>query len=220
MGPCAAPRRGFASVVVTLCLGGGNLLTRVEAVLPTASLRLTNGGRVYASAAWFGLQIPEEEDATFLPLRVPSGDADGCEGVSVDDAPSGGFVLLVERGNCFFDVKALAAQEAGAKGLVVMNSLEGKRQRVLNSVVAYGGWVGGRVDIFGIASIWCSIMRPQREINLRRNFIPRYLFLRSSVPTQVFPVHSRLCNDSGGHKARKNGETNNGNNVEGADVST
>ena len=125
MGPCAAPRRGFASVVVTLCLGGGNLLTRVEAVLPTASLRLTNGGRVYASAAWFGLQIPEEEDATFLPLRVPSGDADGCEGVSVDDAPSGGFVLLVERGNCFFDVKALAAQEAGAKGLVVMNSLEG-----------------------------------------------------------------------------------------------
>ena len=93
--------------------------------MPTASLRLSNGETAYASPAWFGLQIPEEENASYLPLRVPSGDADGCEDVQVEDAPDGGFVLLVERGKCFFDVKALAAQEAGAKGLVVMNSLEG-----------------------------------------------------------------------------------------------
>lgn len=100
-------------------------LTPVKAVMPTASLRLSDGGAAFASPAWFGLRIPEEGEASYLPLRVPSGDADGCEDVEVDDAPSGGFVLLVERGNCYFDVKALAAQEAGAKGLVVMNSLEG-----------------------------------------------------------------------------------------------
>lgn len=124
MGPCAAPCRGVAPLAVTLYLAAVTL-SPVQAVMPTASLRLSDGVTAYASPAWFGLQIPEEKEASYLPLRVPSGDADGCEDVQVDDAPSGGFVLLVERGNCFFDVKALAAQEAGAKGLVVMNSLAG-----------------------------------------------------------------------------------------------
>lgn len=117
-----------ASVGVTLFLGvltSSGQLSMVEAVMPTAGLRLSNGRATYAAPAWFGLQVPEEEDASYLPLRVPSGGADGCEDVRVDDAPEGGFVLLVERGNCYFDVKALAAQVAGAEGLVVMNSLEG-----------------------------------------------------------------------------------------------
>lgn len=62
----------------------------------------------------------------YLPLKVPSGSKDGCGVVEIDDAPTeGGYVLLVERGNCFFDVKAVAAQEAGAAGLIVMNSLQG-----------------------------------------------------------------------------------------------
>eukprot|EP00903_Cladosiphon_okamuranus_P014280 g13263.t1 len=99
----------------------------VEAVLPTGELRLTGGGTAYAAPAWFGLQLPEEEEANYLPLMVPQGSADGCGVVTVDNPPAdgGGFVLLVERGNCFFDEKALAAQEAGAEGLVVMNSVEG-----------------------------------------------------------------------------------------------
>lgn len=98
-----------------------------EAVLPTGELRLADGSTAYAAPAWFGLQLPEEEQATYLPLRVPKSDADGCGKVTVEDPPAdgGGFVLLVERGNCFFDAKALAAQEAGAEGLVVMNSVEG-----------------------------------------------------------------------------------------------
>lgn len=99
-----------------------------EAVLPTGELRLADGSSAYAAPAWFGLQLPEKEEATYLPLRVPeSGGADGCGDVTVDSPPAGGagFVLLVERGNCFFDEKALAAQEAGAEGLVVMNTVEG-----------------------------------------------------------------------------------------------
>lgn len=114
----------LAPLLVTNLLGGVDL---AEAVLPTGELRLADGGTAYAAPAWFGLQLPEEEGASFLPLRVPNGDADGCGEVTVDDPPAdgGGFVLLVERGNCFFDVKALAAQEAGAEGLVVMNSIEG-----------------------------------------------------------------------------------------------
>ncbi|CAN0017698.1 unnamed protein product [Scytosiphon promiscuus] len=98
-----------------------------EAVLPTGELRLADGNSAYAAPAWFGLQLPEKEQATYLPLRVPEGSADGCGDVTVDSPPADGtgFVLLVERGNCFFDVKALAAQEAGAEGLVVMNTVEG-----------------------------------------------------------------------------------------------
>lgn len=99
----------------------------VVAVLPTGELRLTGGDTAYAAPAWFGLQLAEEEDASYLPLRVPKGNRDGCGVVTVDNPPadSGGFVLLVDRGNCFFDEKALAAQEAGAEGLVVRNSVEG-----------------------------------------------------------------------------------------------
>lgn len=104
----------------------GRGVDRAEAVLPTAALQLSNGESTYAAPAWFGLRIPEDADATYLPIRVPSGRADGCEDVTVDDVPEGGgFVLVVERGNCFFDTKALAAQAAGAAGIIVMNSIEG-----------------------------------------------------------------------------------------------
>lgn len=126
--PPPAPSSGAAaaSLLLLLLLAGG-WVGPAEAVLPTGELRLSDGGTAYAAPAWFGLQLPEEDGAEYLPLRRPSGDADGCGDVTVADAPAdgGGFVLLVERGNCFFDVKALAAQEAGAKGLVVMNSVEG-----------------------------------------------------------------------------------------------
>ena len=118
---------GIASAhgaVVTLILGA-YWTCRVDAVIPTASLRLSTGEITYAAPAWFGLQPPEQEEASYLPLRIPTGDFDGCLDVSVDDPPSEGFVLLVERGHCFFDVKALAAQKAGALGLIVMNSVEG-----------------------------------------------------------------------------------------------
>lgn len=111
-------------VTATTLLGCVDLAV---AVLPTGELRLAGGGTAYAAPAWFGLQLPEEEEAKYLPLKVPKGASDGCGEVTVDDPPAdgGGFVLMVERGNCFFDVKALAAQEAGAEGLVVMNSVEG-----------------------------------------------------------------------------------------------
>lgn len=116
------PSGALVTGSLLLVLTGAGL---VEAVLPTGELRLSGGGLAYAAPAWFGLQLPEEAEAEYLPLRVPTGDPDGCSDVTVADAPAEGFVLLVERGNCFFDVKALAAQEAGAKGLVVRNSVEG-----------------------------------------------------------------------------------------------
>lgn len=122
--------RASLFVTATTILGGVEL---AEAVVPTGELRLAGGGTAYAAPAWFGLQLPEEDEAKYLPLRVPKGAADGCGEVTVDDPPAdgGGFVLLVERGNCYFDVKALAAQEAGAEGLVVMNSVEGIYQVLL-----------------------------------------------------------------------------------------
>ncbi len=129
-----APGALVTGSLLLLLVGAG----LVEAVLPTGELRLSDGGSAYAAPAWFGLQLPEEDEAESLPLRVPAGDADGCSEVTVADAPAEGFVLLVERGNCFFDVKAVKAQEAGAKGLVVRNSVEGIYQvgvgRVLSIV--------------------------------------------------------------------------------------
>lgn len=122
-----SPASLFVMMTTTLLLLLGGVIDLAEAVLPTGELRLADGVTAYAAPAWFGLQLPEETEAKFLPLRVPKGAADGCDDVTVDDPPAngGGFVLLVERGNCFFDVKALAAQVAGAEGLVVMNSIEG-----------------------------------------------------------------------------------------------
>lgn len=131
-------------VATGLLLGGVNV-NLVEAVLPTGELRLSGGDIAYAAPAWFGLQLPEEGEASYLPLRVPRGSADGCGDVTVDDPPAdgSGFVLLVERGNCFFDVKALAAQEAGAEGLVVMNSIEGIYQ-VRDVTFLFGSVSGDR----------------------------------------------------------------------------
>lgn len=122
---CGRARGGSAAALLATLYLAYVEISPVGAVMPTAGIRLSNGEAAYAAPAWFGLQVPEEGDASYFPLRVPSGDADGCEDVSVEDPPEGGFALLVERGNCFFDIKALAAQEAGAKALVVMNSVEG-----------------------------------------------------------------------------------------------
>lgn len=99
----------------------------VGAVLPTAGLRMSDGQSTYASPAWFGLPLPEEKDASYTPIRVPKSSQYGCDGkVEVEDVPEeGGFLLLLERGHCTFDVKAVAAQEAGAEGVIVMNTLEG-----------------------------------------------------------------------------------------------
>lgn len=95
-------------------------------MLPSASVSLSDGQSVYAAPAWFGLRLPDEKDASFVPIRVPSSAPNGCGPVEVEDFPAvGGFVLLVERGGCLFEAKALAAQDAGASGLIVMNSLEG-----------------------------------------------------------------------------------------------
>eukprot|EP00752_Nemacystus_decipiens_P009947 g8870.t1 len=122
MGRLWAP--ALSTLIAATTLHGG--VHQAEAVLPTGELRLTGGATAYAAPAWFGLQLPEEQEASYLPLRVPQSSSDGCGTVTVQDPPAnGGFVLLVERGNCFFDEKALAAQEAGAEGLVVMNSVEG-----------------------------------------------------------------------------------------------
>lgn len=95
------------------------------AVLASARVSLSDGQYVYAAPAYFGWPLPDEKDATFVPIRVPSSAANGCGPVEVDAPSTEGFVLLVERGGCLFEAKALAAQEAGASGLIVMNSLEG-----------------------------------------------------------------------------------------------
>lgn len=149
--PLLPRARGSKLAFACVTLSAGVNRT-AEAVLPTAAIQLSDGESTYAAPAWFGLQVSEGADATYLPIRVPSGRADGCEDVTVDDAPEGGFVLVVERGNCFFDTKAIAAQEAGAKGLIVMNSVEGIYQ-----VCAGNCCIRGKPYVFFPIVLWCLL---------------------------------------------------------------
>jgi signal peptide peptidase-like protein 2B len=96
------------------------------AVLPTSELiwggeDLAQTNLLYAALAAFGPLTAPKDDALFVPL-IAGGSACNLSMTMPIDPP---FILVAERGNCTFDSKALAAQTAGASGIVVVNTLEG-----------------------------------------------------------------------------------------------
>lgn len=102
----------------------------VEAVLPTAALdvTLTNGTLVtmLVSQASFGVwpeMTPEKNPQQPLSL-APSNNALLCYNVtSSSSSKYAKSLMLVPRGNCTFEQKALNAQRLGATGLVVYGAL-------------------------------------------------------------------------------------------------
>lgn len=72
---------------------------------------------------------------------VPSGD--GCDAADFDAVS--GLVAIVERGSCFFSVKAANAQAAGAAALVVFNNEDGPFDGTLGDPQA------SRIPVAGIA---------------------------------------------------------------------
>lgn len=78
------------------------------------------GTMTYASSGDVTANVQEVNDNQFPPGPDPSSSNAGCE-----DSDFAGFtpgnVALIQRGTCFFEDKALNAQEAGASAVVIFN---------------------------------------------------------------------------------------------------
>jgi hypothetical protein len=86
------------------------------------SVRFPSGlTQTYAHAdALFG--IPAWGGTTTGILAYPPGDITACSGAAGLGSIPRGSVVLLQRGNCSFGTKALAAQEAGAVGVLVIDN--------------------------------------------------------------------------------------------------
>ncbi len=118
--------RGTVDLVVVLfCVVWCGLVHFSSAIIPSVEFQLNEQGKGgYAAPSAFGENL-ESVKSKWLPLAVPEMGKDGCSNVRVKDDIKPPFILLVKRGNCSFASKALAAQNIGAVGLMVANTLEG-----------------------------------------------------------------------------------------------
>ena len=110
-----------------------SLLGRGTSTLANGQLELReqndNDSLFFSTGGISTTQLPEEEDAEFRRLLIPLNGETGCnaEGIKVPEyVPSNEkFVLLLETGNCSFYQKGIAAQRAGAAGVLVANTVKG-----------------------------------------------------------------------------------------------
>ncbi len=116
--------------MILFCVGWCGLVRFSSATIPSVEFRLNEEGKGgYAAPAAFGASLLSVQ-SKWLPLAIPKTWKDGCSNVRVKDGVKSPFVLLVERGNCSFASKTLAAQRIGAVSLIVANTLQG----------IYGNW--------------------------------------------------------------------------------
>ena len=99
----------------------------VGAITPTGELQIRQSSTViYLAPGNFGDDLPDSGDTIYRKLVRPLGDSDGCSPEVPTLFPKNSqFYLLVQRGNCTFTDKAIAAENVGAKGVIIYNSLEG-----------------------------------------------------------------------------------------------
>mmetsp|Transcript_9476 Transcript_9476/g.17182 ORF Transcript_9476/g.17182 Transcript_9476/m.17182 type:complete len:753 (-) Transcript_9476:120-2378(-) len=108
----------------------------VEAVLPTAAIDVSVGGApdlqvtLLAAQASFGVwpAMGAFQNPTWHPLRPPSDNALLCQEVPRHGKQNtaGKGVMMVPRGDCTFERKALAAQRLGAQGMILYGSLDSR----------------------------------------------------------------------------------------------
>jgi hypothetical protein len=88
----------------------------------------------------FGGKLPLPDQ----PLTIRSADPiDGCEPIltlSEGKYATSGIAVMVHRGVCRFDIKALHSQEAGAQLMIVANTEDEALQRVVSDSVCMVGW--------------------------------------------------------------------------------
>ena len=101
-------------------------LWSINSITPTAEIKVRlNSKIIYSAPGAFSSSFTDESSATYRKLVPPTGLQDGCD-PNVPVLPKNAqFYLLVSRGNCSFESKAIAAESIGAKGVVIYNSLEG-----------------------------------------------------------------------------------------------
>lgn len=106
----------------------GALISCADGVIPLAEITtskvLGTTTVIYGALSSFGGSLNEEKDAQFTRLVKPTNGLDGCNPIPPVLKGIQGFYLLVSRGNCTFLEKTIAAQKAGASGILVYNSLE------------------------------------------------------------------------------------------------
>ncbi len=109
-------------------------LRQVEGILPTAAIDVRLGnGTVYtmlASQAFFGV-IPDmqAENNEYHMIQLPPDDNQLlCKNVTSKMTTTGanGFTILVPRGECTFELKAINAQRLGAKAVLIYGTLESR----------------------------------------------------------------------------------------------
>lgn len=106
-----------------LLLAAALLLQFAAAVPPNVNVKVASpSAKVSLQAAYatFGARVRGKRQQ--FQLKVPQKDKQLC-GKQQEKVWTGDVYLLVERGNCSFAEKALAAQQLGAQGVIVYNSV-------------------------------------------------------------------------------------------------
>jgi Zn-dependent M28 family amino/carboxypeptidase len=107
-------------------------------------------GRDFLTATYSGsgaVTAPVRPVDFRLPPGPPNSSTSGCERRDFRGFPRGA-VALLQRGHCFFSVKARNAQAAGARAVLIAN--EGQRGR-RNALAATLGTGGARIPALGIS---------------------------------------------------------------------
>lgn len=105
--------------LVILCV-----LRTTLSVIPTGQIKIYGrSDYLYGAPGSFSSSLPSY--TSYGRLLEPTNAADGCEPIITKLAKSVQYYLLVSRGVCSFQDKQSAAYYAGAKGVIVYNTLEG-----------------------------------------------------------------------------------------------
>jgi len=105
--------------------------TLTHAALPNAEIHVEGGSSFLATFASFGARQTIATDTNSLLLTPPlTVDASLCSDlVDYSTVQWEGDIMLVPRGNCTFERKALAAQQMGASAIIIYNTLESRYQQ-------------------------------------------------------------------------------------------
>lgn len=99
---------------------------QVKAILPTAEVIITNGQNVQsflASQASFGGHLSQDTSSSSSFFALRHTDSLLCQNVTSTSNEFQDSIVLVPRGECTYQHKAFVAQQMGAKGIVIYNTL-------------------------------------------------------------------------------------------------
>lgn len=141
-------------------------------------------GGYQTGTASFGPSITSEaiEGEVVLGIDDTSSPTLGC-GTIINTEEVAGKIAMVDRGDCFFEEKALNLEEAGAIAVIVCNFEEG--------VISMGGGVDGQDP--GIP----TVMLKNSDCQLIKQLISNVVTVRLVLPDNTGPEKLDACFDNG-----------------------